>query len=465
MPGIPLLARLPDALGALGELATNLWFSWNPDAQALFARLDRVVWDAVGHDPVATLARLPQDALRAAAADPAYVAELARVHGRMREELTATDWYGSEHPADGDALIAYFSCEFGLDASLPIYSGGLGILAGDHLKSASELGVPLVGVGLLYEKGYFRQAITPDGRQSERYPANDPEGMAVSLERKAGGAPIEVVVELGGEPVRVQIWRAQVGRVRLLLLDSDVEGNSSRARAVTGTLYGGDREMRIRQEVLLGVGGVRALAALGLAPTVFHLNEGHSAFLALERLRALRADGVAHEDALALVRASSVFTTHTPVPAGNEVFDPDLVLRYLGRLAVEIGLGPDDLLALGRIGPDDPGFGMTPLALRTSARANGVSALHGEISREMWRPLFPGRRARRGADRPRHQRGPSRDVGRPRGRPRSLRRRALGGPPAGRRETGPAAASRSGRPHDRVRSPLRHLQAGHPAVP
>jgi starch phosphorylase len=266
VPATPILARLPDALGALGELATNMWFSWNPDARALFARLDRVVWEAVGRDPVAALARMPSDALRAAAADPAYVAELARVHGRMRGELDARSWFEEDHAADADALVAYFSTEFGLDASLPIYSGGLGILAGDHLKSASELGVPLVGVGLLYEKGYFRQAITGDGRQAERYPANDPEGMAITLERRPGGAPLEVRVDLAGEPVRVRVWRVQVGRVPLYLLDSDVDGNSGPARDVTGVLYGGDREMRIRQEMLLGVGGVRALTALGRAP-------------------------------------------------------------------------------------------------------------------------------------------------------------------------------------------------------
>ena len=440
MPGIPLLARLPDALGALGELATNLWFSWNPDAQALFARLDRVVWDAVGHDPVATLARLPQDALRAAAADPAYVAELARVHGRMREELTATDWYGSEHPADGDALIAYFSCEFGLDASLPIYSGGLGILAGDHLKSASELGVPLVGVGLLYEKGYFRQAITPDGRQSERYPANDPEGMAVSLERKAGGAPIEVVVELGGEPVRVQIWRAQVGRVRLLLLDSDVEGNSSRARAVTGTLYGGDREMRIRQEVLLGVGGVRALAALGLGADGLPPERG-----------ALRVPGAGapagaagrRRGARGRARAGArlVGLHHPHAGAGGQ-----RGLRPGPRRCAtwaawpwRSGSAPTTCWPWAAIGPDDPGFGMTPLALRTSARANGVSALHGEVSREMWRPALPGPAGGRGADRPRHQRGPSRARG---STPRST---PISPTPSSGRPTGGASGDWPGR--------------------
>ena len=266
------------------------------------------------------------------------------------------------------------------------------MLAGDHLKSASQLGVPLAGVGLLYEKGYFRQAITPDGRQSERYPVNDPEGMAIALERTPSGAPLEV----RGRPRRrdrpgADLARAGRAGSRCTCWTATWRATRPGPARSPGVLYGGDRETRIRQEVLLGVGGVRALAALGVAPTVFHLNEGHSAFLALERLRALVAEGVPPEHALGVVRASSVFTTHTPVPAGNEVFDPELVRRYLGALATEVGLGAHELPALGRVGEADAGFGMTPLALRTSARANGVSALHGQVSRAMWAPLFPGR--------------------------------------------------------------------------
>jgi starch phosphorylase len=282
-------------------------------------------------------------------------------------------WWERTH-GDPGFLVAYFSPEFGLSEALPIYSGGLGILAGDHLKSASDLGVPLVGVGLFYRQGYFEQALEDD-RQEARYPALDPERLGLVLE------PVSVEVELAREPVAARVWRADVGSVRLYLLESEV----------TDVLYGGDREHRIRQEVVLGVGGVRALRALGLEPSVFHMNEGHAAFLGLERARALVEErGLPFSEALELVRASTVFTTHTPVPAGNEQFDEALARRYLDGLARGCGVGTDEILALGRIEPGDSGFGMTPLALRISARANGVSAEHGAVSRAMWHGLWPG---------------------------------------------------------------------------
>ena len=276
---------------------------------------------------------------------------------------------------EGDLLVAYFSMEFGLHERLPIYSGGLGVLAGDHLKAAAELGVPLVGVGLLYRGGYFRQGVDAAGRQTEDYQPVDPEAVGVTRE------PVSVSVELGGETIEAAVWRKDFGSVRLYLLEVDW---------LTDSLYGGDREHRIRQELLLGVGGVRALAALGVEPTVFHLNEGHSAFLQIERVRALVEQGLETGNALERVRASSVFTTHTPVPAGNEVFDEELVFRYVGPLAAEAGLDRNALLELGTFG-DKPGFGLTPLALRLSASANGVSELHGAVAREMWEPLWPGR--------------------------------------------------------------------------
>ena len=272
---------------------------------------------------------------------------------------------------DDDLLVAYFSMEFGLHERLPIYSGGLGVLAGDHLKAAADLGIPLVGVGLLYAGGYFRQGIDKAGRQTEDYQPVDPE--AVGLVRE----PCTVTVELGDETIEAAVWRKDVGGVRLFLLEVDW---------LTDALYGGDREHRIRQELLLGVGGIRALAALGVEPTVFHLNEGHSAFLQIERARALVARGMETSAALEQIRRSSVFTTHTPVPAGNEVFDEELVARYAGKLAEDAGLDRDTLLALGRF-EDKPGFGLTPLALRLSAAANGVSALHGDVARGMWGEL------------------------------------------------------------------------------
>jgi len=275
----------------------------------------------------------------------------------MQTTSDATTWWQRAHAGDErDLLVAYFSMEFGLHERLPIYSGGLGVLAGDHLKAAAELGVPLVGVGLLYRGGYFRQGIDADGRQTEDYQPVDPEAVGVTRE------PVTVSVELGEETIEADVWRKEVGSVTLYLLEVDW---------LTDSLYGGDREHRIRQELLLGVGGVRALAALGIEPTVYHLNEGHSAFLQIERVRALVEQGLETAEALEQVRASSVFTTHTPVPAGNEVFDEELVFEYAGPLAAEAGLDREALLELGRFG-DKPGFGLTPLALRLSAYANGV---------------------------------------------------------------------------------------------
>ena len=287
----------------------------------------------------------------------------------------ATTWWERSHGDARECRVAYFSMEFGVDESLPIYSGGLGVLAGDHLKAANELGVPLVGVGLLYRGGYFRQAIDAGGRQTEEYQAVDPE--AAELVRE----PVTVEVELAGETIAAAVWRKDVGSVPLYLLE---------VGWLTDSLYSGDREHRIRQELLLGVGGVRALAALGIEATVFHMNEGHSAFLAIERVRSLVEQGVPAAEAVELVRRTTVFTTHTPVPAGNEIFGEELVERYVGRLAAEAGIGREELLALGRLGDDD-GFGMTPLALRLSSYANGVSELHGEVARDMWARLWPER--------------------------------------------------------------------------
>jgi starch phosphorylase len=287
---------------------------------------------------------------------------------RAEPIVKTPSWWDRSHGGEEGFLVAYFCLEFGLDESLPIYSGGLGVLAGDHLKAASELGVPLVGVGLLYREGYFRQRLDHEGRQAEEPQPVDPEALGLTRETT-------VEVELAGETVEATVWRYDTGRVPLYLLD---------APGLTDGLYAGDREHRIRQELLAGVGGVRALEALGIEPTVFHMNEGHCAFLALERVRALMEEGgVPRDEALERVRASTVFTTHTPVPAGNEVFEPELVARYAGGLAARCGLDEHELLELGRANGDG-GFGMTPLALRLSAHANGVSELHGEVAREMW---------------------------------------------------------------------------------
>jgi starch phosphorylase len=311
---------------------------------------------------------------------------MAANHDSHATEAHAS-WWERTH-SDESFLVAYFSPEFGVDASLPVYSGGLGVLAGDHVKSAGDLGIPLVAVGLFYRRGYFRQSVA-QGRQQERYPELDPAELGLVLERDDAGRPRLVRVELEKEAVSLQIWRREVRGRPLYLLDSDVPGNSEAGRSVTDALYGGDREHRIRQELALGVGGARALAAVGLRPSVYHLNEGHAVFLTLERIRALVQErGLDFGDALETVRRSTVFTTHTPVPAGNERFDDDLARRYLAGLAEASGVPVDAVLALGSA-PDEDEFGLTPLALRTSGYANGVSAVHGGVSRQMWQGLWP----------------------------------------------------------------------------
>ena len=374
---------------ALAEIAGNFSFSWTPGARQLFAELDRTRFSRLLHNPTAMLSELTDLDLDRALT-PEYAMKLGRVQERLEAEAGQVTWWRQQERPD-DFLVAYFSAEFGLDESLPTYSGGLGILAGDHLKSASELGVPLVGIGLFYFRGYFRQRIDEGDRQTERYPRNDTARLPLTL---VPMAPKVLMSDDEGNlvPVRIGVWRAQVGRVSLYLLDTKIEGNPDWARDVTNTLYGGDRLNRLRQELVLGIGGVRVLRALGLAPSVFHMNEGHSAFFQIERLRELvEEDGLDRDAALERLRASTVFTTHTPVPAGNEVFDPELVRRNVGRLVERCGFEWDEFAALGKLHDEDTVFGMTPFALRTSSYANGVSKLHAEVSREMWRDIWPDR--------------------------------------------------------------------------
>jgi starch phosphorylase len=372
----------------LARLAFDLAFASTPEAEELFARLDPERFEGSGRNPAALVAALSEETLAELLGNGSLVADVAMLDG-MRPLGREGSWWEREHGA-GSLLVAYFCMEFGVHECLRIYSGGLGILAGDHLKAASTLGVPLAGVGLFYRRGYFQQALDAEGRQHESYVATDPGRLPLALERSLDGEPLLVEVELADELVAARIWRAQVGRTPLYLLDSDVERNSGAGRGVTDVLYGGDREHRLRQEILLGVGGVRALDALGLRPTVFHANEGHAAFLALERMRVLVEEhGLPTEEARAHVRSSTVFTTHTPVPAGNEVFEPELVLRHVQPLAERSGLSAEDLLSLGSDRTGGPGFGMTELALRTAGRANGVSALHGVVSQAMWEGLWP----------------------------------------------------------------------------
>ncbi len=372
----------------LMEIASDFSFTWIADARLLFAELEPRRFAELQHNPTALLFELTDDDL-ARALTPDYIQRLARVLGRLARDRGEETWW-RERSGPADFLAAYFSAEFGLDESLPIYSGGLGVLAGDYLKAASELGVPLVGIGLFYRRGYFQQRLDESDRQIEHYPLTLTTRLPLAL------VPMAPIVELADDdgnlvPVRLGVWRATVGRVRLYLIDTHLEGNPD--WAVTDTLYGGDRANRLRQEILLGVGGVRVLRRLGLEPTVFHLNEGHSAFLQLERMRELvEEQGLPADEAIERLRASTVFTTHTPVPAGNEVFDPELVREALGGLVERCGLAWEDFVALGKVEPDEKGFGLTPFALRTSEHANGVSELHGAVAREMWHRLWPEKR-------------------------------------------------------------------------
>jgi len=387
-------AALPPSLAALEEVAYNLRWSWDHESLALFRRLDPELWEASGHNPVLMLGRLDQRRLEALAGDEALLAHLERVKRDLDSYLSGNGtWYRKVFGPAERPLVAYFSMEFGLTECLPNYSGGLGMLAGDHLKSASELGIPLVGVGLLYQKGYFRQYLSPEGWQQERYPVNDFSTMPLRPFRDAEGQPVRISVPLGPRPVLVQLWRVEVGRVTLLLLDTNLPDNPPDLRDITDELYGGDMETRIRQEVVLGVGGMRALDRLGLRAQVYHMNEGHSAFVSVERIRRLMAEeGLSRREAWEIVHATTVFTTHTSVPAGIDVFPPEMVERYLGPLLDEIGGDRQALLDLGRLHPGNRGepLNMAVTAIRFAGFVNAVSELHGRVSRALWRDVWPG---------------------------------------------------------------------------
>ncbi|GHF45710.1 alpha-1,4 glucan phosphorylase [Kitasatospora xanthocidica] len=401
---------LPEQLQPLHELALNLRWSWHPETRDLFRSVDPEVWAATGEDPVRLLGEVPAARLAALAADRRFLRRLGDLADDLRDYLSGPRWYQTRQETEAGALpaaVAYFSPEYGIAAALPQYSGGLGILAGDHLKAASDLGVPVIGVGLFYRHGYFRQSLDRDGWQQERYPLLDPDELAVSPLREADGTPCRVDLALpGGRTLAARIWKAQVGRVPLLLLDSDIEANSPAERDVTDRLYGGGSEHRLLQEMLLGIGGVRAVRAYCRltghpAPEVFHTNEGHAGFLGVERIRELVAAGPADPDTAALdfaaalesVRAGTLFTTHTPVPAGIDRFDRELVARHFGGEAALPGVPVDQVLALGAEtwpGGDPKLFNMAAMGLRLAQRANGVSTLHGEVSRSMFNGLWPG---------------------------------------------------------------------------
>jgi starch phosphorylase len=384
-----VIPRIPGRLGRLREMALNLLWSWDEGVRALFRRLDRDLWERCNQDPMLMLARVSQQRLDSLATDDAYLALYDRVTAHVDAYLKERTYW--DHHYDSRPLVAYFSAEYGLAECLPIYSGGLGVLAGHHLKSASDLGVPLVGVGLLYQQGYFRQYLASDGWQQERYPTNDFYNMAIERVPDHDGQSLRVEVRLAGEPVLVQVWKATVGRLPLFLLDTNIPENPPHIQDVTDQLYGGNEETRIRQEFILGVGGLRALVAMGLRPTVCHMNEGHSAFLSIERIRLLmREQRLSFAEALQAARAGSLFTTHTPVPAGFDVFPRDLMERYFSECVRELGISLDDLMALGRRAGDGAGpFNMAGFAIRTSAHVNAVSRLHGDVSRSLLREYTP----------------------------------------------------------------------------
>ncbi|MGD8287584.1 MAG: alpha-glucan family phosphorylase [Gemmatimonadota bacterium] len=384
---------LPEPISGLQRVALNLWWRWDRRARLLLRNVDPTTWSATRHNPVAMLRQVDPNRLAQLSRDKEYVAEYETV---MKEMETALDpeqgWYPETFPDLGDASVAYFCAEFGLHNSIPIYSGGLGILAGDHCKSASDLAVPLIGVGLLYSKGYFDQQLDLEGWQGDSDEVFDPRIMPLVPVRGPDDSRIITVLETGGRPVHIGAWRLSVGRVQLYLLDTNLPENDPADRELTYQLYGGGQEYRLKQEWILGVGGVRVLRALGVSPGAWHANEGHATFMMVERLREHIADGMSFDDAVSAVRARSVFTTHTPVPAGHDIFYRDLMETVCDGYHEELGLDFDGFLSLGRHPDMDPGsFHMTAAAIRLARYVNGVAKLHRDVTRQLWSGLWPGR--------------------------------------------------------------------------
>ena len=384
-------APIPDRLHRLDELALDLWWSWDDRARQVFRRLDYMLWRATSHNPVRMLQQIAAERLAGAAGDPEFLkAYDEAIFGLDQARTVAHPWWRERAEMLRGGTIAYFSAEFALHQSLPIYAGGLGVLAGDHCKEAADLGLPFVGVGFMYPQGYFRQRMTNDGWQEERYEKIGWTDSPIETAITRDGRPCITAIPLGDRTVLAAVWRVRLGRVRLFLLDTDLAENAPWDRELSARLYGGDRETRIQQEIILGIGGVRALRAMGIAPTVWHLNEGHAAFVALQRMREMIEQGRSFDDALEEVKRSTVFTTHTPVPAGHDAFPFNLVEKYLAGTWGEIGQHRQNFLSLGEYDNGSGSlFNMTALALRTSQFVNGVSALHGEVTRSMWRPMWP----------------------------------------------------------------------------
>lgn len=389
-----VIPSLPESLRGLRDIAYNLRWAWDPETIALFQTLDPDLWEQSGHNPVLMLGSIAQERLRDAAQDEAFLAQLDRISRGLESYMQSRNtWYQRNHPGETEVKIAYFSMEFGLTECLPIYSGGLGVLSGDHLKSSSDLGLPLVAVGLLYQQGYFRQSLNADGWQQERYPDNDFYNMPLQPVRNAEGEPICIDLDFPGRKVWVQVWQVQVGRIPLYLLDTNIPANNDQDQNITDQLYGGDVEMRVMQEIVLGIGGVRALTALGITPTACHMNEGHSAFMALERARMLiTAHGINYAEAREATASGNLFTTHTPVPAGFDHFSADLLNRYLGPYVEQMGLPFSEFMGMGRVDRNNQNeqFNMAVFALRHAHHVNGVSKLHGKVTRKMVQTGYPG---------------------------------------------------------------------------
>jgi starch phosphorylase len=379
----------------LWALARNLWWSWDHDAVSLFRDLDPVRWKQLNQNPVSLLAEFPLAKLESRAAELVLHSRINYAYRRLQEYLQADRTWGTRHAGVLRPLpVAYFSAEFGIHESLPVYSGGLGVLSGDHIKSASDLAIPLVGIGLFYGQGYFRQRLDHNGWQQEEYLKTDPTQLPLEIAIGKNGRPVTVQIQTRSGSIHAKVWRVEVGRCDLFLLDSDVEENTPDDRELTSRLYGGNARTRIRQELLLGIGGFRALTAMGITPGVLHLNEGHSGFAVLEAIRTrMEEEGIGFDSAVPRVSREVVFTTHTPVPAGHDRFDAELIEEHLGPLREQLGLSQQSLMGLGRESPDNQQetFCMTVLGLRVSRRANAVSALHGEVSRAMWAGLSPGK--------------------------------------------------------------------------
>jgi starch phosphorylase len=387
----PEETALPERIQLLPQLAMDLWWTWNPQAREVFRTLDYPLWRQTAHNPVRMLRLISPELLTQAVTDPSFLEMYDRAIASLEIARSTRDTWWEKHASAGSGPIAYFSAEFALHQSLPIYAGGLGVLAGDHCKEASDLGIPLIGIGFMYPQGYFHQAVSPEGWQQEIYERLNWTDAPIERAATSDGNPCIVAVPLGDRTVLVAVWRILLGRVKLYLLDTDLEENTPWDRELSARLYGGDRETRIQQEIILGIGGVRALKAMGIAPAAWHLNEGHAAFVVLQRIRDLIERGQSFESALEEVRESTVFTTHTPVPAGHDAFPFNLVEKHLAGAWGTLGTYREAVLALGHYDSGGgPLFNMTALALRTAKYVNGVSQLHGNVTREMWGPIWPG---------------------------------------------------------------------------